>query len=225
MIGGELDQLDPVTQGLLVYTMAALLAGVITKRWPLALAAAAVGWVPWLLIHHPRVGSAAAAFTAWLVVRRYGWRHVLGAALGVVTFSTVLLGRTQQGWDFGLAIADAVRATFWLALLAGILLWLWRLAKGRVDYLTGYGLAQETRRLQQTAEHRKIMGYGRRGTAWLGRKSREVLTRPPGRVVEGAPPRELPARAAEIPAAHPVGPAGATIAEPLFTPQPWWRWR
>jgi hypothetical protein len=195
-VGGV--HLDAFTQGLLVYTAAAVLAGRIVGMSPAGIGlVAAAGWIPWLLAHNPRLGAAAAAFACWLAVHRYGWRHVAGTVVMTTVFCGVLWGRvTSRGLGFGAALVDATISTFWLAFLAGACLGAYRLASRGIDHLAGYGYAQETRRVQQLAEHKRAMGLGRRGLTWAGRKAKAAITptpRPAPQTITGAPPRQLPA--------------------------------
>lgn len=236
-----------MTQGALLVTVGAVMVGRMF-RWSLTgvAMAAAVGWVPWLLVAIPRAGSAAAALAAVVAFKRWGWRHVLGTAAVGLVFSAVLLGRISSGgYDFGGALIEAVYSTSWLVVLTAVSLWAFQLSRRGVDYLFGYGWVQEQRRIQQTAEHKHAMGLGRKGLGWAKGKARKAVTRRPGpepKTVQGRPPKQLGGRGRDSrgrdsrgrftpggrAAAHhaPAQPTdGYGIAPPLFKPAPWWRWR
>lgn len=169
--------LDDATQGLLVYSAMALLAGRVLGLKPAAvILLASVGWVPFLMVKVPYLGGTAAALLLVVVLHRYGWRHVLGVGFVTVTFCLVLLARVHAyGYQFGAALVVAVHDTTWLVLKAAACLWAYQLARGKLGYLAGYGWQAERRALQHTAEYRTAMGAGRRRLGRLGKRASDAL--------------------------------------------------
>lgn len=234
--------LDGVTVGVLLYTVLALLGcPKLGIKPPGTLLVASVGWVGWLLVHNHRAGMAATALAILAAFKRYGWRHTLGTVAVTLLYSTLLWNRiAAHGANVAAAFADATIRMIFLVFWCVVAWIVYQTLSRKVDAWFGRGLAAETYRLHETAEHKRAMGLGRKGLGWAKTRARQAVTRrggPEPKTIEGPPPKQLPAgrgrdrrgrfTAGQRPAAHhPAQPTdGYGIAPPYFKREPWWRWR
>jgi hypothetical protein len=214
--------LDPALAGVLLWTALALVAGLLLRRSPAALLLwAGAGWGFYLLGRNPYAAITVLLVLAMWIVHRYGLRHLLLYGALAFVFATVTWVNLASGMLLPAALGDAVGRTVRFVAFTATAYVGWRIVTHRLGYLANpLAWAAESRRVQQLAEHKRAMGLGKRGLGAIGRKARELATgrrQPepamPVRIVDGPGSVETPASVSH------------GIPEPLFKPEPWWRWR
>jgi hypothetical protein len=178
--------LDPALAGVLLWTGLALAAGILLRRAPATLLVwVAAGWALYYLKASPyAAGTVLLALGLW-VVHRWGLRHLLLYGGLALVFAAVAWVNVAAGMLLPAALGDATGRTVRVVALVAAAFVAWRVVTGRLGYLTNpLAWSAETRRVQQTAEHRRAMGLGRRGLGWITRHGQRAVT--------GRPPPALP---------------------------------
>jgi hypothetical protein len=160
--------------GLFLYVAMALIGLTMLGKPHWGVLVAAVAAVPWLMLSYPIIFGGLLPLGLFILFRRYGWRHVFAfGALGAL-FVAVLVGRiAANGFTFGLAFLDAIRITFWIAILFVLFLFLLRMTLGRdrLGYITGHGWNAEQARIGRRQE---IKAIKTRGGSWVRRAGQRV---------------------------------------------------
>jgi hypothetical protein len=170
--------LDPALAGVLTWTAVALVAGVLLRRAPTTLLIwAGAGWGFYLLGRNPYAAGTVLLILAMWVVHRYGLRHLLLYGALAFVFAAVTWVNLASGMLLPAAVGNAVGRTVRFVAFTATAYVGWRIVTHRLGYLTNpLAWAAETRRVQQTAEHRRAMGLGKRGLGKLGAAGRRAVT-------------------------------------------------